>query len=70
MLEEAKFTLKISLACECSLNGSLSAECDKFGNCWCKYNFDGTKCEECKDEYYQYPDCFGTAKIICHMIKK
>ncbi|XP_046389625.1 laminin subunit alpha [Ischnura elegans] len=47
-----------ALPCHCDIEGSLSFECEKFGGqCACKPNVIGRKCEHCKTGYYGFPDC-------------
>lgn len=47
-----------ALPCQCDYDGSLSFECDKFGGqCQCKPNIIGRKCEACKTGYFGFPDC-------------
>lgn len=44
-------------ACNCDLAGSIGSTCDDSGLCHCKPNFDGAKCDKCKEQYYNYPAC-------------
>lgn len=47
-----------ALPCQCDYDGSLSFECDPFGGqCSCKPNIIGRKCEACKTGYYGFPEC-------------
>lgn len=47
-----------ALACQCDYDGSLSFECEQFGGqCQCKPNVIGRKCEACKTGYYGFPNC-------------
>ncbi|XP_075229000.1 laminin subunit alpha [Lycorma delicatula] len=47
-----------ALPCDCDYRGSLSFDCNKFGGqCPCKPNVIGRRCEICKTGYYGYPDC-------------
>ncbi|XP_057663543.1 laminin subunit alpha [Diorhabda carinulata] len=47
-----------ALPCQCDYVGSLSFECEKFGGqCQCKENIIGRKCEACKTGHYGFPDC-------------
>lgn len=47
-----------ALPCACDYLGSTSFECDKFGGqCPCKANVVGRQCTECKNGYYDFPDC-------------
>ena len=39
------------LDCNCNLQGSVTKECDDVGNCQCKPNFKGEKCDQCNDGY-------------------
>lgn len=47
-----------ALPCQCDFQGSFSFECEKFGGqCECKPNIIGRKCEECRTGFYGFPDC-------------
>lgn len=60
---EAAFSLtsaynREALPCKCNHLGSTSFECDKFGGqCPCKPNVIGRQCTECKNGYYDFPNC-------------
>lgn len=44
--------------CECSLIGALSSQCDlNTGCCFCRPEFSGEKCTECRLGYWNYPHC-------------
>lgn len=61
--KEAVFSLTAdynngALPCQCDYDGSLSFECEKFGGqCQCKSNVIGRRCEACKTGFYGFPDC-------------
>ena len=47
-----------ALPCSCNINGSVSLECEKFGGqCPCKPNIIGRRCEICKTGFYGFPNC-------------
>lgn len=47
-----------ALHCHCNVEGSSSFECDKFGGqCPCKPNIIGRRCEICKTGFYGFPNC-------------
>lgn len=47
-----------ALPCNCVYEGSTSFECDPFGGqCQCKPNIIGRRCEACRTGYYGFPDC-------------
>ncbi|XP_058121122.1 laminin subunit alpha [Anopheles ziemanni] len=47
-----------ALKCNCDYSGSTSFECEPFGGqCQCKPNIIGRRCEACKTGYYGFPDC-------------
>jgi len=47
------------LACSCDSHGSIGVSCDGEGKCQCRENFDGIRCEQCKEGYYNFPTCEG-----------
>ncbi|XP_070151389.1 laminin subunit alpha [Polyergus mexicanus] len=47
-----------ALPCNCDVEGSTSFECDKFGGqCPCRPNIIGRRCEICRTGFYGYPRC-------------
>lgn len=47
-----------ALPCQCDIEGTTSFECEKFGGqCPCKPNIIGRRCETCKTGFYGFPDC-------------
>lgn len=47
-----------ALSCQCDYEGSTSFECDPFGGqCQCKPNIIGRRCDSCRTGYYGFPDC-------------
>lgn len=47
-----------ALSCQCDYDGSLSFECERFGGqCQCKPNVIGRKCEACRTGFYGFPNC-------------
>jgi laminin alpha 3/5 len=47
-----------ALPCNCDVEGSTSFECDKFGGqCPCRPNIIGRRCEICKTGFYGFPKC-------------
>ncbi|XP_033329969.2 laminin subunit alpha [Megalopta genalis] len=47
-----------ALPCNCDINGTISFECEKFGGqCPCKPNIIGRRCEICKTGFYGFPNC-------------
>eukprot|EP00102_Acyrthosiphon_pisum_P016424 XP_008187385.2 PREDICTED: laminin subunit alpha [Acyrthosiphon pisum] len=61
--KEATFSLTTAynsgaLPCNCNSDGSLSYVCDPYGGqCQCKPNVIGRRCEACKTGYFGFPDC-------------
>ena len=39
--------------------GSVSKACTDFGDCTCKKNIVGDKCDQCKVEHWNFPTCKG-----------
>ena len=54
----------IVLDCNCHRNGSLSSTCNQSGQCHCNHQFDGDKCEECSNGYFDFPFCNGRSYSI------
>lgn len=47
-----------ALHCHCNARGTTSFECEKFGGqCPCKPNIIGRRCDICKTGFYGYPNC-------------
>lgn len=47
-----------ALSCNCDYVGSTSFECEPFGGqCQCKPNIIGRRCDACRTGYYGFPDC-------------
>ncbi|KAL0280200.1 UNVERIFIED_CONTAM: hypothetical protein PYX00_001570 [Menopon gallinae] len=59
-----------ALKCECNYQGSLSFECEQFGGqCQCKENVIGRRCDMCKTGYFGFPNCRPCncpSKALCH----
>ena len=48
------------LECKCNKDGSMViTKCESDGQCSCKDNIVGKKCDACKDEFYNFPTCRG-----------
>uniref|UniRef100_A0A4W3JCR8 Laminin, alpha 5 n=1 Tax=Callorhinchus milii TaxID=7868 RepID=A0A4W3JCR8_CALMI len=43
--------------CSCSMTGSLPEVCDPSGQCLCKAEFDGARCDQCQVGFHSYPHC-------------
>ena len=50
------------------MEGSEDNTCDENGQCNCKCNIKGVKCDECNSEYYGFPECHGKRYIKCTVI--
>jgi len=47
-----------ALPCQCDFDGSKSFSCEQFGGqCDCKDNVIGRRCERCETGYYGFPNC-------------
>ncbi|KAK6627792.1 hypothetical protein RUM44_010271 [Polyplax serrata] len=59
-----------ALKCECHYQGSLSFECEQFGGqCQCKENIIGRRCDMCKSGFFGFPncrECSCPAPSTCH----
>ncbi|VVC44657.1 Hypothetical protein CINCED_3A025090 [Cinara cedri] len=61
--KEATFSLTTAynngaVSCLCDYDGSLSFVCDPYGGqCQCKPNVIGRRCDACKTGYFGFPDC-------------
>ena len=45
--------------CDCTENGSINQECDDNGQCNCKDNVGGMKCDVCDLNTFGFPTCEG-----------
>ena len=45
--------------CECNEEGSMDSTCNGDGQCTCKANIQGEKCDNCTDGYFDFPNCRG-----------
>ncbi|CAH0558317.1 unnamed protein product [Brassicogethes aeneus] len=62
-----KYTTPIPYnACECDRYGSISNNCDATGQCICKTNFDGKKCDKCKQKYWLNKSNFLCEQCLCN----
>ncbi|XP_010705705.1 laminin subunit alpha-2-like [Meleagris gallopavo] len=51
--------------CDCSLVGALSSQCDlNTGCCFCRPEFSGDKCTECRLGYWNYPQCIACQCVL------
>ena len=47
-----------ALPCQCDFQGARSFECEPFGGqCACKDNVIGRRCERCKTGFFGFPNC-------------
>ncbi|VDM61018.1 unnamed protein product [Angiostrongylus costaricensis] len=47
-----------AFSCDCNARGSESFSCDEYGGqCKCKPNIIGRRCDRCAPGYYNYPEC-------------
>ncbi|VDM96599.1 unnamed protein product [Thelazia callipaeda] len=50
-----------ALPCECSSQGSTSFMCKEYGGeCPCRANIIGRRCDRCASGYYSFPDCISS----------
>ncbi|XP_022089419.1 laminin subunit alpha-like isoform X2 [Acanthaster planci] len=48
-----------ALPCECNRQGSQSFNCEQLGGqCLCRPNISGRRCDRCKIGFYDFPNCF------------
>ena len=49
------------IACACDTQGTVGNDvtCNDNGECSCKYNVEGDKCDTCSAGYYNFPACTG-----------
>lgn len=44
--------------CDCDLDGAEDNDCQhETGQCHCKLNITGKKCDKCEDGHWNFPDC-------------
>ena len=49
--------------CGCNMDGSEDKLCDDAGQCNCKCNVQGEKCDSCVDGFFGFPACQGIKAI-------
>lgn len=60
------FYLFLFLACACDSHGSKSLVCNPYsGKCDCKPNVTGTKCNQCKQGFWDFGSKIGCKKCKC-----
>lgn len=53
-----KFQFVFFIDCNCDLKGTEEGICNKAtGQCLCREEFTGERCDKCKSGYYGYPNC-------------
>ena len=50
--------------CDCNAEGSESLQCDNHGQCTCKPNITGDKCDQSVPGYYNFPDPKGKFRFL------
>ena len=45
--------------CACDSEGANSFQCNEIGQCQCKTNIQGIKCDECVEYSIGFPNCTG-----------
>ena len=58
------------LACQCNLDGSEDGNCATDGQCSCKENIAGAKCDQCQEGYSMngFPTCQVIMPIVLWLI--
>lgn len=50
-------TFFLCAECNCEAVGSVENTCGPSGQCLCRSNYAGLKCDQCAPGYYNYPIC-------------
>ena len=45
------------LGCGCHPDGSIGIDCSDAGQCQCKEDIEGEKCDHCKSTFFGFPSC-------------
>ena len=53
--------------CDCNAQGSYGNTCNANGECNCKANIVGNKCNACSAGFYNFPNCQGKLTHIALM---
>lgn len=53
--------------CTCDPRTSLDSNCNAAGQCHCKPNYTGPRCESCALGYYSYPTCSRKSPTLSRM---
>ncbi len=64
------YQISILAACECNAEGSTSTTCDADGQCNCKPNISGPKCDITEPGFYNFPDPKGLHNLQKVLIAK
>ncbi len=51
--------LSLSVDCGCSFVGSMPEICNVAGQCLCRPEFTGPRCDQCRSGFHSYPNCQG-----------
>ncbi|PIO66037.1 laminin EGF-like protein [Teladorsagia circumcincta] len=51
------------VACSCLIDGAKGKACDSKGQCYCKGDFEGERCDRCKPNFYSFSAC---EECNCH----
>ena len=66
LLVKISFALFPYAACNCSFQTSNGNCADGDGQCNCKPNYAGKKCDRCNSGFFNYPICEGTDSIFVY----
>lgn len=59
-----------ALSCDCVAQGSESFQCEEYGGqCKCKANVIGRRCERCAPGYYNFPECISEKMKTCRICR-
>ena len=60
----------IDLDCDCNADGSTSLQCKDDGSCDCKNYITGQKCDQCMENYYNFPTCSSKQSPLPNIVSK
>ncbi|CAG2053236.1 unnamed protein product [Timema podura] len=62
--KSARWSTNWITTCNCDSHGGIGISCDTEGTCQCKNNFAGSRCDQCKEGFYNFPICEEIIHVV------